>query len=68
VSESTFALKLGKDSQNNSENTFWRADNWKTASFRVVFKFKSGVISVEDVERSGRPSASKTDQNLDRVK
>ena len=40
----------------------------KTAVYEWHERFKSGRESVEDDERSGRPSTSKTDENINKVR
>ena len=40
----------------------------KTAIYEWHERFKSGRESVEDDERSGRPSTSKTDENINKVR
>ncbi|XP_015922448.1 protein GVQW3-like [Parasteatoda tepidariorum] len=40
----------------------------KTVVYQWHEWFKSGRESIEDDERSGRPSTSKTDENIDKVK
>lgn len=40
----------------------------KTVVYQWHERFKSGRESIEDDERSGRPSTSKTDENIDEVK
>lgn len=40
----------------------------KTVVYQWHERFKSGRESIEDDERSGRPSTSKTDENIDKVK
>jgi len=40
----------------------------KTVVYQWHERFKNGRESIEDDERSGRPSTSKTDENIDKVK
>ena len=40
----------------------------KTAVYEWHERFKSSHESVEDDERSGRPSTSKTDENINKVR
>ena len=40
----------------------------KTAVYEWHERFKNGRESVEDDERSGRPSTSKTDENINKVR
>jgi hypothetical protein len=40
----------------------------RTQAFDWFSKFKSGLISVKDADHSGHPMASKTDENMDKVK
>ena len=40
----------------------------RSNSFRWHERFRSGRESVEDDERSGRPSTAKTDENINKIK
>jgi len=40
----------------------------RTQVFEWLFKFKSSMTSVEDSERSGRPSTGKTDEDVEQLK
>jgi hypothetical protein len=39
----------------------------RTAVFERYSRFKAGRVSVEDNKHSGRPSTSKTTENVDRI-
>jgi hypothetical protein len=45
-----------------------RDEAMTTTKKKKISKFKSGVSSVNDSERSGRSSTSKMDQNVRRIK
>lgn len=50
------------------ENCFGSDTLKKTAVYEWHERFRSGRESVEDDERSGRPSTSKTDENINKVR
>jgi hypothetical protein len=62
-----FCVKLGKSATETHEmfrEAFGEHSLSQTAVFRCHSCFKAGRVSVEDDERSGRPSTSKTTENV----
>jgi hypothetical protein len=61
-------VKLGKSATETLEmlrEAFGEHSLSRTAVFEWHSRFKAGRVSVEDDERSGRPSTSKTTENID---
>ncbi|EDW55836.1 GM17389 [Drosophila sechellia] len=50
------------------EKSFGNDTLKKTVVYQWHERFRSGRESVNDDERSGRPSTSKTDENIDKIK
>jgi hypothetical protein len=69
VSASTFAWSFGKSTAKTLE-ILHEAFGEHSLSLTVVFEwnshFKAGQVSVEDDERSGRPSTSKTTEYVEK--
>jgi hypothetical protein len=66
-----FYVKLGKSSTETLEmfrETFGKHSLSRTAAFEWHSHFKVGRVSVEDDERSGRTSTSKTTDNVDKIR
>jgi transposase len=66
-----FYVELGKSATETLE-MLREAFGEHSLSRAVVFewhsRFKAGRVSVEDDERSGRPSTSKTTENVDKIR
>jgi len=63
-----FCVKNGFNDVKTLENCFGSDILKKTAVYEWHERFKSGRESVEDDERSGRLSTSKTDENINKVR
>jgi len=59
-----FCVKNGFNGVKMLENCFGNDTLKKTAVYEWHERFKSGRESVEDDGRNGRPSTSKTDENI----
>jgi hypothetical protein len=65
-----FCVKLGKSTSETLEmlrEGFGEHSLSWTAVFEWHSCFKAGRVSVEDGERSGRPSTSKTTKNVEKI-
>jgi hypothetical protein len=63
-----FCVKLGKSPTEIPEmprEAFGEHSLYRTEVFQRKSRFEAGRVSVEDDERSGRPSTSKTTENVD---
>jgi transposase len=66
-----FCVKLGKSATEILEMlrvAFGKYSLTRTAVSEWQSRFKAGRMSVEDNERSGRPSTSKTTENVERIR
>ena len=61
-----FCFKLPKSGKETHEMLGDAAVTMKTV-YKWLERFRNGCESVEDEERSGRPSTSKTQENVERV-
>jgi transposase len=64
-------VKLGKSATETLEmlcEAFGEHSLSQTAVFEWHSRFKAGQLSVEDDEQSGRPSTSKTTENVEKVR
>jgi hypothetical protein len=65
-----FCLKLGKSTTESLERNcegFEEHSLSRTAVFEWHSRFKAGPVSIEDDERSGRRSTSKTTENIEKI-
>jgi hypothetical protein len=65
-----FCMKLGKFATETLEmlrEAFGEHSLSRTAVFEWRSRFKVGQVPVEDDERSGRPSTSKTTENVEKI-
>ncbi|XP_066150300.1 protein GVQW3-like [Euwallacea fornicatus] len=62
-----FCVKNGFNGARTLEKCFDNDSLKKTVVYQWHERFKSGRESIEDDERSGKPSTSKTDENIDKV-
>jgi hypothetical protein len=61
-------VKLSKSATKTTEmlcEAFGEPSLSRTAVFECHSRFKAGQVSVEDDERSGQPSTSKTTENVE---
>jgi hypothetical protein len=66
-----FCVKLGKSATEALEmlsEAFGEYSTRRTAVFEWHSRFKAGRVSVEDDERSGRPSTSGTTENVEKIR
>jgi predicted transposase YdaD len=63
-----FVLNLEKLPQTRSKTVYGDETLKKTAVYDWFKRFKNGQESLEDEERSGRPSTSKNDETIEKVK
>lgn len=63
-----FCVKNGGTTLKMLEKSFGNDTLKKTVVYQWYERFRSGRESVNDDERSGRPSTSKTDENIDKIK
>jgi hypothetical protein len=64
-------VKLGKSTTETLEmlrEAFGEHSLSRTAVFEWHSRFKAGRVPVEDDERSGRPSTSKTTENVEKIR
>jgi hypothetical protein len=66
-----FCVKLGKSATETLEmlrEDFGEHSLSRAAVFECHSRFKAGRVSVEDDERLGRPSTSKTTENVEKIR
>jgi hypothetical protein len=66
-----FCVKLGKSATETLEilrETFGEHSLSRTVVFELHSRFKVGRVSAEDDERSGRPTTSKTTENVEKIR
>jgi hypothetical protein len=64
-------MKLGKSAIETLEmlrEPFGEYSLSRRAVFQWHSRFKAGLVSVEDYERSGRPSTSKSTENVEKIR
>jgi hypothetical protein len=65
-----FCVKLGKSATETLEmlrEAFGEHSLSRTAGFEWHSRFKAGRVPLEDTEHSGRPSTSKTAENVEKI-
>jgi hypothetical protein len=60
-------VKLSKSATETLEMLHEASSLSQTAVFEWHSRFKTGQVSVEDDERSGQPSTSKTTENVEKI-